>query len=339
MTRIMAKMDVAAIGASAGGIDALVELLSAFPPEYSGSLLVVVHIAPDSPGIMHKVLGRQTSLTVVTATNGELIKPRHVYVAPPDRHLLVASGGMIVLSNGPKENRFRPAVDPLFRSAALVYRNRAVGVVLSGGLDDGTAGLCAIKQAGGTALVQDPMEAEVASMPQSAITHVDVDGVFSVKALAQQLTELALTDVPLNEGSHEMPIDVEIETQVALSEKHRAAGIERLGPNTQWTCPECHGSLRRVGNGVPLRFRCHTGHAFTAASLEVELKEKIEANIWTAVRILEEHAMLLEEMVAVEKLDKRQADRLIERALDARRRAQAVRDVLRAPADSTIAAE
>jgi two-component system chemotaxis response regulator CheB len=170
----MAKRDLIVIGTSSGGVEALRTIVAALPSDFAASLFVVMHSAANSPGLLDKILQRETTLRVEIAQNNQKFKPGHIYVAPPDHHLILEPG-IICLSRGPKENRFRPAVDPLFRSAAQTYGPRVVGVILTGGLDDGTAGLWAIKQLGGTTVVQEPAEALAPSMPASALRNVKVD--------------------------------------------------------------------------------------------------------------------------------------------------------------------
>ena len=186
----MEKRNIIVIGASAGGIDALKKLLAPLPADLDASIFIVWHMAPSVRGVLPQILSSVTSIEVSQAVDGEPILPNHIYVAQPDHHLLLENGH-IRLTRGPKENRFRPAIDPLFRSAALACGNRVMGVILSGALDDGTAGLWTIKQWGGLALVQDPAEAETASMPESAIRQVAVDYVLPAGKLAAQLVELA----------------------------------------------------------------------------------------------------------------------------------------------------
>src|SRR5262245_8597167 len=295
----MPQRDIFVIGASAGGVAALQQLVSGLPNDFPGSLFVVRHMSPNSPGSVPDILARAGPLPAANARHGETIAAGHIYVAPPDRHLLFASLGRIQLGHGPRENRFRPAVDPLFRSAAVTYGPRATGLVLTGGLDDGPAGLSAVKQAGGLAIVQDPREAEVPSMPQSAMRHVDADHCLGIDAIAALLPRLAREPTETSGRVAEirsMSKDIALEVQVAADERKRETAIRGLGDPSLFTCPECHGSLLQMRDATPPRFRCHTGHAFTAASLEAELNERIEASAWNAIRSLEEHAMLLNHM-------------------------------------------
>src|ERR1044071_4813241 len=192
----MPKRDIIVIGASSGGIEALRVLVGDLPKDFAASIFRVVHMGPGSPGILHQILNRAGNVKAIDPSDGQEIQPGRIYVAPPDRHLILEPG-KICLSRGPKENRFRPAFDPLFRSAAQVYGPRVIGVILSGGLDDGTAGLWTLKQLGGTAVVQDPEDALVDSMPLNASRYVSVDYEVPLKDMASLLVQLA--QLPVHE--------------------------------------------------------------------------------------------------------------------------------------------
>jgi len=191
---------------------------------------------------------------------------------------------------GPNENRHRPAIDPLFRSAAAAYGNRVVGVVLTGALDDGTAGLQAIKRCGGTAIAQDPGEASFPSMPSSAIANVDVDYVLPLNGIVQTVIRLAGT--PVDEQQIETPDDIKIEAQIAGNEKSGEQMLDRIGVPSRFACPECHGTLWEIGTDDVLRFRCRVGHAFTIESLLSEQSHTLEDTLWAALRALEESASM-----------------------------------------------
>lgn len=288
----MPGKDIIVIGASAGGIEPIRRILGQLPADFPGSLFVVVHISPNAPGLLNVILDRAGSLPAATAEHGERIQPGRVYVARPDHHLIIERG-TVRLTRGPRENRFRPAVDPLFRSAAQTYGPRVVGIILSGGLDDGTSGLHTVKQLGGTAIVQDPQEAWAPSMPQSALEHVRVDHVVRVDEIAPLLVRLASTPADVQEGGHAVPEKVKIEVDIARENNAREAGVLRLGGPSIYACPECHGVLLELKDHAPLRFRCHTGHAYTLESLLSEMDEMIEDSLWNAIRSLEERAMLM----------------------------------------------
>lgn len=319
----MPRKDIIVIGASAGGVEPIRAILRGLPGDFPGSLFVVVHTSPDSPGVMHSMLDRAGQLTAEPVEDGARIAQGHIYVAPPDRHLIIEPG-RICLSRGPKENRFRPAVDPLFRSAAQTYGPRVVGIVLSGGLDDGSAGLQTISKLGGTTIVQDPDEAAAPSMPRSAIDNVRVDHVLRADEIAPLLVSLAMTEA--QEGAESVPDDVDIEVSIAKANQALDAGVLRLGQPSYYACPECHGVLLQMQE-QPLRFRCHTGHAYSVESLMADMEEAIEDTLWSAVRALEERAMLIRH--ASEHPGSTADGRaLLNRAEETQRRAERVRQVV-----------
>lgn len=289
----MAAKRIVVIGCSSGGIEALRTIVQGLPASFGAPICVVLHTSPESPGILHAILARAGQLPAVAATTGLRIRDGHIYVAPPDQHLLVEPG-VIGLSKGPRENRFRPAIDPLFRSAAQVYGAGAIGVVLTGNLDDGTSGLWTIKQLGGTAIVQDPRDALFPSMPLSALQQVEVDYVVPVQEIAPLLVRLLET--PAGGSQEPAPAGLEVEVDIASGKNAVEAGVETIGEPSRFACPECHGVLLRMNEQGPLRFRCHTGHAYTAKSLAAAVNNGIEDALWTAVRALEEAGLLMEHL-------------------------------------------
>src|SRR3712207_6517545 len=214
----MPGKDIVVIGASTGGIEAMKALVAGLPRDFPASVLVVMHTAPHPLGILPEILERAAPLPASNARDWEQIKPGHIYVAPPDYHLLVERTGYIRITQGPRENRFRPAVDPLFRSAALAFGPRVVGVVLTGWLDDGTAGLYAVKQRGGAAVAQHPEDALAPSMPLSAIKHVEVDHILPLNEIAPLLVRLAGAPAA-EEGEYPVPDRMETEVKIALEDK------------------------------------------------------------------------------------------------------------------------
>jgi two-component system, chemotaxis family, protein-glutamate methylesterase/glutaminase len=322
------RNDIVVIGASAGGIDAIRTILAALPPDFPGSIFIVVHTSPDAPGVLHTIFGRSSPLAVVVPENEERIVPGRVYVARPDHHLIIEPG-RVRLTRGPKENRFRPAVDPLFRSAAQTYGPRVVGIILSGGLDDGTSGLWTVKQLGGTAIVQDPEEAWAPSMPQSAIHNVRVDHVLRVAEIAPLLERLATAPADAMEGDRVVPEDVRIEIDIAKENNAREAGVLKLGNPSKYACPECHGVLLQVKDAVPPRFRCHTGHAYTLETLLADMDEAIEDALWNAIRALEERVMLIRHAAThAGDVHEGNGDDLVSRADETQRRADLVRQAV-----------
>lgn len=266
-------------------------LLGGLPAGFPGSLFIVLHTSSESPGVLADILDHSCPMKVRYAEDGERIAAGRVYVAPPDRHMILEPG-IVRVTRGPKENRFRPAVDPLFRSAAQVYGPRVTGVVLTGGLDDGTSGLWAVKQLGGVAIVQEPREAVAPSMPLSALQHVRVDHRLPVSDIPAMLDRLASTQAD-EEIRFETPHDVRIEIRIAAEEEPTAAGVMELGDPSKYACPECHGVLLQLKEEGRIRFRCHTGHAYTVSSLLSEMDERIEESLWNSLRAIQEREILL----------------------------------------------
>jgi two-component system chemotaxis response regulator CheB len=291
----MGTRNIIVIGASAGGFEALKELVKELPADLQASIFIVWHMSPDVTGILPQVLNRIGKLPAVNAVDGEPIEPRRIYVAPPDHHLLLANHHVRV-TKGPKENRFRPAVDPLFRSAAYSHGERVIGVILSGALDDGTAGLWTIKRHGGIAIVQDPLDAEFPSMPKNALREVKVDYAVPISQMAELLVHLSKEQVA--EPSRVVMEDDELtqfEIRTALEGK-ATMEIMKYGALTPYTCPDCHGVLFRLKDANQPRFRCHTGHAFSADSLLSTVTESIEESLWNAIRCIDESVILLNHM-------------------------------------------
>lgn len=325
--------DIIVIGASAGGVEALCQLVHDFPPDLPAAIFVVLHISPQGTSVLPNILNRcrqkrykDGSLPAAHAKNGEAIEHGRIYVAPPNQHLLLKDG-YIRLARGPKENSHRPAVDPLFRTAAQIYGHRVVGVVLSGTLDDGTAGLVAVKEQGGMAVVQNPNEALHSGMPSSAIENVDVDHILQVSEIAPVLVDLAYKPV---QGVEDVSRNMKMESDMAELELTAMQSSDRPGTPSPFACPECAGVLWELNEGGVLRFRCRTGHAYSVGSLLSEQSEALEAALWTALRALEEKASLVERM-ATRARDRNQpfsAKRFEEQAQDMQQRAVLVRQLL-----------
>jgi len=287
------------IGGSAGAIKALKTILAALPQDFPAAVLIVTHIGSQK-SIIPDILGRCTALPVRHATQGEPVIPGRVLLAPPDQHLTVVTKdgrAYVRLLHGPKENHCRPAIDPLFRSVASAYLDDAIGVVLSGYLDDGTVGLQAIKACGGLVIVQDPIEAEAMDMPASALEHVDVDRVLRVSDIGPALVELAAAAnvrkaAPgSSESGASPPRWIDIENRI-IARDSDMDDLEQIGKLSSLTCPECAGSLWEVGSKAPLRYRCHTGHAYTTKVLETLQRDAVEEAIWGAIRALHEQERL-----------------------------------------------
>lgn len=317
--------DIVVIGGSAGALQPLMELLGGLPAAIPASILVAIHTSPDTPGMLATVLANRTRLTVAYAVDGTRVERGRVYLAPPDHHLLLRNGSMAV-TRGPRENGFRPAVDPLFRTAAA-HRERVIGVVLSGGLDDGTRGLAAIKAAGGLAVVQQLDEVFATGMPASAIRNVPVDYVVASSELAPLLTRL-IGEAPVVEE----PVMTEQDRAPDRAERglHALAEDRYPGTPSPFTCPECGGALWELTNGNLTRFACHVGHSYTPDTLASGMAATLEAALWTALRALEENSAFLrrmEERATVNGLE-RIAQGYSAKAKDVEARAEIVRSAL-----------
>jgi two-component system chemotaxis response regulator CheB len=302
------------LGASAGGVQALCEVVRALPARLDAAVFAVLHVSPYGRSAMPAILSRCGPLKAVHPTDGEAIRPGCVYVAPPDLHMVVEPG-IVRLSRAASENGFRPAVDVLFRSAARSYGARVVAVVLTGNLDDGTAGLAAVKRHGGVAVVQDPAEADYPGMPASAVRNVDIDYVLPLGEIPGVLVglcdRLAAEAVPAAEaaGAAEAARGAGAAASAAAAgnpghaggdggaavmkeQLERGADHEAGSRPSGFTCPLCGGSLWHNEEGNHEHFRCRTGHAFSPDSLFALQSKSTEAALWEALRALEENAAL-----------------------------------------------
>jgi two-component system, chemotaxis family, protein-glutamate methylesterase/glutaminase len=286
------KRRLVVIGTSAGGLGALKECVQYLPPDFPAPILVVIHIGAHDSKVA-QLLAPYSTLPIRQAKDNDPVEAGTILIAPPDRHLLVEIQ-RVRLSRGPKENFARPAIDPLFRSAAIAYRRNAIGVLLTGNLHDGTVGLQAIKAYGGTAIVQDPQEAEVPGMPLSALEHGDIDYCLPLKGIVEVLVELVNKPV---ESTLEVapPNWIPVEQLFVLPGEAGMNELEKIAKPSVFTCPECHGSLWEIKSVKPRHFRCNTGHAFSASALGLGQDEMLEEAIWAAVRALHEKEVLLKQ--------------------------------------------
>lgn len=324
------------IGGSAGAVKALQQILSTLPGDFPAAILIVTHVGAYK-SIVPDILGRCSALPVSHAVDGESIVSGRVLVAPPDEHLTVSVDGgkaIVRLLHGPKENHCRPAIDPLFRSAAAAFREDAIGVVLTGYLDDGTVGLQAIKSCGGVAVVQDPIEAEAVDMPASAIEHVNVDRVLRLSEIGPALVELAGNGVTARGTSRKNSVSgvqswIDIENRIAGMDSDIDL-LKRLGKRSALTCPECSGALWEVDHEGLLRYRCHTGHGFTARVLEALQREAVEDAVWGAIRVLHEQERLFTTLCQRERMSHRaeRAAEYADNAAEAKRRSQTLQEVI-----------
>ena len=281
---------VVVIGASAGGVEALRNVAAGLPEDFASTVFVVLHLPPGGTSVLPAILARAGGLSASHPTDGEEIKTGHIYVAPPDNHMLV-DDDVVRLARGPRENGHRPAIDPLFRSAARSHGTGVIGVILSGVLDDGTAGLAAVKAAGGRTVVQDPADALYAAMPESAIAYVTPEHVVEATAIAPLLAKLVGQAPPEVVGAPVEPEAVLEETIVASD--RAASDAPQPGEPSGFTCPECNGALWEADEDGVLRFRCRTGHQFSLDTLLTAQSDSIEAALWSAVRALEERSAML----------------------------------------------
>jgi len=275
------------VGASAGGVEALQRFVRALPGDFAAPVLVVLHASPTGRSYLPEILSRAGSLPAVHALDGAPIEAGRVYVAPPDSHLVVTDGQM-ALAKGPRENGHRPAIDPLFRTAADAFRSHVAGVVLSGTLDDGTVGLHCIKDAGGATLVQDPADALYRDMPDNAIAYVHPDYVQPVEELVDTLVRLT-TSAPTN-GRRPDPMRPRDDLPDAAPAP--SAEIAQPGQMVAFSCPDCGGAIWEIREGDATRYRCRVGHAFTLNNLVARQGESVERALWTAYRALEERSAM-----------------------------------------------
>jgi two-component system chemotaxis response regulator CheB len=321
--------DTIVVGASAGGVRALRGLLAGLPRDLPASVLVVNHIPPGAMSMLPLILEGAGPLPAKAAEDGERLTHGTVFVAPPDRHLVI-HGQRWRLTRGPRENRVRPCIDTLFRSAAVELGPRVVGIVLSGTLDDGTAGLWAIKDRGGVAIAQQPEDADYPDMPQNARQNVTIDHVLPVAAIGAKLAEIVRGPT-----AEVVPVPAAMAAEAALDREGHALqhGVLQLGRLSPNACPECHGTLVEIREDSIARYRCHTGHAYSLGTLLAETELAIERSLWNAVRAIEERSFLLRSMArrARDEGNAELADRLTAAASRDEANAQDVRKLTAEP--------
>jgi two-component system, chemotaxis family, protein-glutamate methylesterase/glutaminase len=330
--------DLVVVGASAGGVEALKTLVGGLPVSLPATLLVALHLPAEARSVLPDILQRRCSLQVVQAEEGLPLTPGQVVVAHPDAHLIVVDD-RVVLGRGPRENGSRPSHDAMLRAAALARGPRVIGAVLTGLLDDGAAGLRVVDRYGGTCLVQDPDTAEFPSMPQAALRAVP-------DARALPLSSLVTEVVRLVEQKPERAPEVDREQQLLdQAEAESALGRRPVlpdgaaaGPPSPYGCPDCHGVLNTVPDGRLLRFRCRTGHAWTAESLVAQQDADVEEALWTALRVLEERGEMSRRLAQQADEGHRQwsSEHFRRRAGEAQRSADLLRAVLRRESDLPV---
>jgi len=289
----LANFDVIAIGASAGGVGSLQRLVEHIPAEFPAAILVALHLPDGVRTMLPQILTRAGNLPATQAVNGEPLLPRHIYVAPGGFHLTVR-GGRLVVNRGAREHGLRPAIDPLFRSVAVGYGPRVIGIVLSGLLDDGTVGLREIKRAGGLAIVQDPRDTEWPSMPQSALNHVEIDYCVPAAQIGTLLQQIVMVDEGSATGTPNGE-DARMKEELNELTMHRD-DEEHPGEPSPYGCPECGGVLWELRDGEMIRFRCRVGHGYSTDTLTAAQAVTVEHALWTALRALEEQAAVRRRM-------------------------------------------
>ena len=324
--------DVVVVGASAGGVEALRTLVGTLPSDLPAAVLVVLHLPAQSESALPAILNRCGPLPVQAAEQGQVIERGHVYVARPDLHLAVADDHLI-LTKGPRENGHRPAVDVLFRTAARALGPRVIGVVLSGALDDGTAGMLAVAARGGVTVAQDPDDALYPAMPNSVIEHVEPDHILPARDIAAVLDERcreAVDLAPAPAMPAELPARMRMETRMSQLDRDTVTSEESPGVPSSLTCPDCSGALFEMDTEEMVRFRCRVGHAWSAESLAVEQGLAFEGALWMAMRSLEERAALGKQMAqtARERGNPMSAERFEQLGKDAARGARLIHELM-----------
>jgi two-component system chemotaxis response regulator CheB len=332
---------VVVAGASAGGVEALVALVRSLPADFPHAMLVVLHVSPTGTSVLPAILARACHLPVASPKDGDELCDGHVYVAPPDCHLVVEDS-RLRLSQAPRENGHRPAIDPTMRTAAAAYDGGTIGIVLSGSRDDGTAGLMAIKARGGSAIVQDPDEALYSAMPLSAMAHLEPDAVLPISAMAQWILRHATMNGP---SASDQPIAMEERTndpRLAVADTIHDPPQAAIGEGTRFTCPDCGGVLFERHEGALERFECSVGHVFSIESLSSAQAEALESALWAAVRSLEDRAAKLKRLAdrARGNAQHRSANSFERQAEDALDRSRTIREAIQhAAQDRMTAAE
>jgi two-component system chemotaxis response regulator CheB len=284
------------IGASAGGFKAVSELISVIPDGLNTAILVVIHLSQTSQVDIIQNYFDKGHYNCIIPEDNETITAGHLYIAPPDYHMLV-NGQSICLTKGAHENRWRPSVDGLFRSAAAEYNSKVIGIVLSGMLDDGTSGMWAIKQCGGICIVQEPAEAEYPDMPNSVLNNMEIDHRVPVKEMGYIIDDIFSKPEPEPVA---VPEEIKLEAAITVRLLSDITELEKIGVHSNYTCPDCGGGLFEMKNEPALRYRCFTGHVYTATTLLQKQNEQLEESVWISIRMLEERRNLLLQMAGKE---------------------------------------
>jgi len=323
----MANRDILAIGTSAGGFEALRFLAGEFPQDFPASVLVVIHLSSQFRSALDAILTQSGRLPATFAEDGETFKKSHIYIAPPERHLLVEAK-QLRLGSGPRENNSRPALDPLFRSVALCCGSRAIGAVLTGSLGDGAAGLMTLKQCGGITVVQDPSDAAFPEMPATALTRSNPDHVIGLAGMPALFEKLVRAPAgqpgPVPEG-------IEYEVNVARGALGTMNEMDRIGRRSVLACPDCHGVMWEIDEDELMRYRCHVGHAYSAEIMSLALDENLTRALGSALRALDERIAIVNKLQqqASDASRPRIADSWARKAREFEQEAKVIRDSVR----------
>ena len=319
--------DIVVIGTSAGGLEALDDLLGQLPQGLPASVFIVQHMAPESTAeMLLRRLSRHRGFKCALATNGQIFQHGKIYIARPDYHLLIKKEKLLE-TKGARENRYRPGIDPIFRSAAASHGPRVIGVLLTGMLNDGTAGLIAIKKCGGIAVVQDPKDATYPQMPRSALDNLKVDHCVPLSGMGCLLERLTRERPGKIKPT---PDDIRTEATIAERVLSDVSQVNGLGTQVPYNCPNCGGVLWELASDKMKRYRCHTGHSFTSTALLTSQSEAIEATLWTSLRMFEERKNLLNSM-AQKQGNARTARSYAQRAKETQIHIERIRAMLMAP--------
>jgi two-component system chemotaxis response regulator CheB len=279
------------IGASAGGIKAIVKIIEGLPKALDAAIMIVLHVSrKSSASNIIEIFQRNTTLKCYVALDKMNIQEGNIYLAPPENHLLV-NDGVMLLNQGPEENRHRPSIDALFRSAAVHLGNRVIGIVLTGMLDDGTSGMYAIKACGGRCIVQNPSEAEYADMPRNVLKKIEVDHMADLDQMPILIQNILSKPLPPKIA---IPDELKVEADITEKLMSDINQLKKIAEQSDFVCPDCGGGLWAIKNDPTHRYRCYTGHVYTEKILQDVQDLKIEESIWVSIRMLEEKRNMLQ---------------------------------------------
>ena len=323
----MPNRDIIALGTSAGGVKALQFLLGKLPAKFDAALLVTIHLAENYVSGFDQILARSGPLPARFARERQTVERGCIYVAPPKCHLLLA-GDYLELGYGPRENNARPAIDPMFRSVALCCGSRSIGIVLTGMLGDGAAGLLALKQCGALTVAQEPSDAAFPEMPAAAVRRARPDHVVALAEMPALLKKLV--QQPAGDP-FPIPERLRFEVDIARNGHFKMSDMDRIGRRSALACPDCHGVMWEIEEGDIVRYRCHVGHAYTADAMAYALDENLTRALATALRALDERIAITEKLrdKAIDSHHKTSAEWWQRRRDETQREADIIRDSIR----------